>query len=197
MCSSAKQHSGVQFSPKFTKQRTSGQSVTSGDTVTDMGADRNGPSPCPGSAPARSMAFPSTKSKATIMQGYSMLHCPLLSFLLSSIVCITKIWFVCHTSLRFITTLEMQYRIDLLIRQNWGEKAVLKRFMYFWEQVVQNDPSINRSTGMSSQEMSPLLFGPKSIICVCICICWCMYRQTYIPLNGGSISPLLRKARFR
>jgi len=53
--------SGLQFSSVFTKQGASGQSVASEDTITHMGADRNGPSPCPASALARSMTFASMK----------------------------------------------------------------------------------------------------------------------------------------
>lgn len=66
ICFNAKQHSGLQFSPGFTKQRTSGQSVTTGDTVTRIGAARNEPSLCPGSALARNMTFPSMKYQVMI-----------------------------------------------------------------------------------------------------------------------------------
>lgn len=55
-----------------------GQPVTTGDTVLPMGADRNGPFPCPGSALARDMTFPSMKYQVTITctnvisNGYSL-----------------------------------------------------------------------------------------------------------------------------
>lgn len=61
-----KAHLSHQFLPRFAKQRISDQSVTTDNIVTNMGADRNGPFPCLGSALVRSMTFPSMKYQVTI-----------------------------------------------------------------------------------------------------------------------------------